>query len=231
MEQDLQRFQAAAGEYDSFLEMIPKYDRIVELMVEVFDQWHREKSPDRVAEIGIGTAQLTKVVVDRYEPVQFYGIDGTASMIDQAKSNLGSVGDDSIQLEQVMFEDWSPPRDVDWVYSNLSIHHLVDLEKRDLYERIFGALNRGGKFLLSDLVRIPDEQFDLYKNLYWDRLTALGFSENDIQDRWEQHRTHDDPADLRATFRWLREIGFTGVECVWKDFNRAIIVASKYTRS
>lgn len=231
MTDPLERFEDVADDYESFVEKIPKYDRIRETIVEVLQQWNREGTPEAVAEIGVGTGGLARFVLERFAPDVFHGVDGALAMLEQAEEQLESFDRPRVELEHLDFRNWSPSRPYDWVYSNLSIHHLHDLEKRDLFNRIHGGLGPSGRFLLSDLVRIPDKQRELYKRIYWNRLESLGYEETEIEERWKQHRTNDVPADLRATLRWLREAGFGLVECVWKDFNRAIIIAMKQKRS
>lgn len=230
MNQVLERFDAIADDYDSFTEKIPKYDRILETLVEILDQLNRERSPERVADLGVGAGNLAELVLERYKPTFFYGVDGVESMIRQTRSRLTDVKDTRVELECTTFETWKPDRSYDWIYSNLSIHHLFDSEKRNLYGRVAESLSDGGTFLLSDLVRPPGKRSELYEQVYRARLSALGFDEDEIDRRWQRHRENDVPGELRATLRWLRELGFGTVECVWKDFNRAIILASKGAR-
>lgn len=227
MSEALDRFEEVAQDYDSFVEKIPKYERITETLKEVLEQLNRTYSPRRVAELGIGTGDFARWVLEQFEPEFLEGIDGAESMIEQCRSRLEDVRGEVV-LKCTSFEDWTPDQDnFDWIYSNLSIHHLRDLEKRDLYRRIHEALSESGVFLLSDLVRIPENRADLYRDVYWKRLAELGFDESDIRQRWERHKENDVPSDLRAKLRWLKEIGFGTVECLWKDFNRAIVLASK----
>lgn len=231
MNQVLERFDAVAEDYRSFTDKIPKYDRILETIVEVFDQLNRERTPRRVADLGVGAGTLAEVVLDRYDPAVFHGVDGVKSMIEQTRSRLGEPGETEVHLEQTTFETWEPDGSYDWIYSNLSIHHLFDSEKRSLYGRVNNALTEGGTFLLSDLVRTPGKRSELYEAVYRDRLSDLGFTDEEIDERLRRHHENDVPGELRATLRWLRELGFGTVECVWKDFNRAIILASKGPRS
>lgn len=230
MTQVLDRFEEVADDYESFVQQIPKYDRIVETLVEVLDQLNRESNPETVVDVGVGTGNLAEVVIERFAPDAFHGVDGVEAMIEQARVRLDSISSTDVTFECTAFETWQPDGAYDWVYSNLSIHHLHDFEKRDLFDRIQRALTPEGTFLISDLVRIPGKRSEFYETIYRERLSSLGYGDAEIQNRWEQHEEHDIPSELRATLRWLREAGFGTVECVWKDFNRAIILASKRKR-
>lgn len=230
MTQVLDRFEEIADDYDTFTDKIPKYDRIVGTLLEVLDQLNREKSPRRVLDLGVGAGNITELVVRRYGPDLLHGVDAVESMLEQCHKRLADVDGTQVELSCEAFEDWKPTRSFDWIYSNLSIHHLFDSEKRSLYGRIHEGLADDGIFLLSDLVRTPGKRSELYERIYRERLSALGFEAPEIDNRWEQHKRNDVPAELRATLRWLRELGFGTVECVWKDFNRAIILASKEQR-
>lgn len=231
MNQVLDRFETVADDYETFTRKIPKYDRIVGTLIEVLDQLNREDTPDRIADLGVGAGNLAELVIERYGPTFFSGIDGAESMIQETRSRLTDSGGTDVELECTTFESWSPERSYDWIYSNLSIHHLFDFEKRSLYNRVNQSLGNDGAFLLSDLFRTPEKRSDLYEGVYRERLSSLGFNEDEINKRWERHLENDVPGELRATLRWLREIGFGTVECVWKDFNRAIILATADCRS
>jgi tRNA (cmo5U34)-methyltransferase len=228
MSNTLNRFDEVSDDYDDFIEAIPKYGEMIGTMMEVLSERFGNRSPGEILELGVGTGTFASQLVESLGPNRFIGIDAVKSMLEQSREQLAnSRVSTEIVLRQSRFESWEPHEKFDCVYSSLSIHHMADLEKKALYSRIHEALKPGGMFLLCDLVKVTGSRKQLYRSLYRRRLTSMGFDESSVRERWEQHETHDRPAGLRPTLRWLREVGFGTVECVWKDLNRAIILTLK----
>jgi tRNA (cmo5U34)-methyltransferase len=224
----LDRFEEVAGDYDGFTEAIPKYSEMMDVMMEVLLERFANSSPETVVELGIGTGTFASELVEIVRPNRFVGVDAVGSMLERSREQFEDRSDvTDILLQQSRFETWEPEGSLDCVYSSLSIHHMADLEKKALYSRIHDALKPGGLFLLCDLVKVTGSRKKLYRSIYRQRLKSMGFDKSTIRERWEQHENHDRPAGLRPTLRWFREIGFSTVECVWKDLNRAIILTFK----
>ena len=99
----------------------------------------------------------------------------------------------------------------DAVVSALAIHHLEDERKRELFAEVHSLLRPGGVFANLDLVKAPSEE--LHQRF-----------------RHEIGRVEDDPldrlADLGAQIEWLREAGFSEVDCHFKWLQLALIVGT-----
>jgi len=228
MTESLQRFEELSEEYDDFRRAIPKYDEMNEIMLEIFSQWSGPESPGTICELGVGTGQFAQTLINRFQPEYFCGLDGATEMVRQSRENLEECSPEvELQVRTSRFEQWNPSHSYDWIYSSLSIHHLSDLEKRGLFDRIHGALSENGLFVLCDLVGVSPDREAMIRELYQKRLEKLDYSRDEIDERWEQHKQHDRPAALRAMLRWLRATGFGTVECVWKDLNRVILMCGR----
>lgn len=228
MSNSLGRFEEVADSYGEFATAIPKYEVMRRRIREIMRYWGELSAPEFVCELGTGPGRYAETVIEEFTPDRFVGVDAVEGMVRESKKRLTDLDVvTDIQIERSHFEDWEPSCPFDWVYSSLSIHHMSDLEMRDLFSRIYENLKPDGKFLLCDLVRVSGKSRHLYRKIYTNRLEKKGLSQAQIDDRWRQHEENDRPAGLRPMMRWLREVGFRTVECLWKDMNRAIIIAMK----
>jgi tRNA (cmo5U34)-methyltransferase len=98
----------------------------------------------------------------------------------------------------------------DAVVSGLAIHHLEDERKRALFGEVRALLAPGGVFVNLDLVSPASPR---------------------IHERFRHEigRTEDDPsdrlADLGEQLGWLRDAGFSEVDCHFKWLELALLVA------
>ncbi|MFB6346801.1 MAG: trans-aconitate 2-methyltransferase [bacterium] len=224
----LDHFDELAEEYDQFKEGIPNYREMMEVIQEVFDQWDRAGGLRKVLELGTGTGQLGRALTDAYQPDLYRGLDGSEQMIQEAKTTFETYdGETRIELVQEEFSEWKPTQNYDLIYSSLAIHHLPNPEKYELFETIFEVLNSGGNFLLCDVVRRRQSLLNFYKTIKYHRLRQKGLSESEAEAHWESHVPNRTLASWENLYRWLEEIGFRGVDSVWRDMYRAIFIAGK----
>jgi tRNA (cmo5U34)-methyltransferase len=91
----------------------------------------------------------------------------------------------------------------DAVVSSFAIHHLPDDRKRDLYAEVFDHLEAGGVFSNLEHVASPTE------TLQEEFHEAIGLP-----------RDHGDDSNqlvpVEEQLIWLRGIGYTDVDCLWK---------------
>lgn len=224
----LDHFDELAEEYEDFTEGIPNYREMMGVIREVFDQWERTGSLDRVLELGTGTGKLARAVVDSYQPDFFRGLDGSDNMVTETRNRFdGYDGSAELDFERVEFSQWTPEESYDLVYSSLAVHHLKNPAKRNLFATIYKALKPGGHFLLCDVFRRRSGLIDFYKTIKHHRLLEKGLSEDEAEEHWESHVPNRTLADWEKLFEVLEEIGFSAVDCVWRDMYRSIFVADR----
>lgn len=224
----LTRFDTLAEEYDDFKQGIPNYRQMMEVIQEVFDRWNQKDDFDRVLELGTGTGELARALVDSYRPEYFRGIDGSANMVSETRKRFdGFEGPTTVDFLEVEFSEWTPDQSYDLIYSSLAVHHLKNPAKRELFSTIHDALNQGGHFLLCDVFRRRSGLIDFYKTIKYHRLLEKGLTESEAEEHWESHVPNRTLADWESLFQELEKIGFVGVNCVWRDMYRAIFVADR----
>ncbi|MCW2987098.1 MAG: methylase involved in ubiquinone/menaquinone biosynthesis [Solirubrobacterales bacterium] len=166
---------------------------------------------ERCIDLGTGDGRLLALVRTRYPNAEAIGLDSSAAMLDRAKERF-----DSGPKVELRDHDLRAPlpdaRSAEVVVSGLAIHHLEDRRKRELFGEVHGMLAPGGVFANLDLVRSASAR--LHERF-----------------RREIGRVKDDPTDrlagLDEQMDWLREVGFTEVDCHFKWLEMALIVAAK----
>lgn len=103
---------------------IPRYDELQEEAAKAIPF-----PPDRVLELGMGTGETTRHLLEHYPDAWVIGLDSSAQMVFKLREEY-----DDVQLARM--EDPLPDGPWDLVISVLSIHHLTDDEKQRLFRRV-----------------------------------------------------------------------------------------------
>lgn len=165
----------------------------------------------RFIDLGTGDGRLLSLVRSRHSEAEGIGLDSSAPMLDRAQERFN--GDPLIELREHDLRGRLPEMGVsDAFVSGLALHHLEDERKRELFGEIHALLRPGGVFANLDLVRSASSR--LHERF-----------------RREIGRVKDDPTDrlaeLGEQMGWLREIGFSEVDCHFKWLQLSLIVAVK----
>ncbi len=103
---------------------LPRYDELQEAAIDAIPF-----PPGRVLELGIGTGETTRRLLERYPDAEVTGLDSQPEMVFRARE-LG------IEVRLARMEDPLPDGPWDLVISVLSVHHLDADQKRDLFRRV-----------------------------------------------------------------------------------------------
>jgi tRNA (cmo5U34)-methyltransferase len=181
----------------TYLEMIraevPAYDELQDAVAEATAGIQAE----RVLELGVGTGQTSRRVLDLHPEAELVGIDESAEMLAAASIDVAAA-----DLRVSRLEDPLPEGDFDVVVSALAVHHLDGAGKADLFARVADRLRPGGRFVLGDVV-VPEDPVDV--------VTPLD-------------GVYDQPSTLGDQLRWLAAAGLD-TEVVWVRQDLAVIVA------
>ncbi|MEO8561541.1 MAG: class I SAM-dependent methyltransferase [bacterium] len=156
----------------------------------------------RIVDLGAGDGRLLALLrIDRPHAMGI-SADLSPTMLEAARARF-----DGDPLVEVMEHDLDHPLpafgEVDAVVSCFAIHHCTHERKRALYAEIFDALEPGGVFY--NLEHVASATPELHEAF----LAALGITA-------EQEDQSNKLLAVEPQLAWLREIGFTHVDCHWK---------------
>jgi tRNA (cmo5U34)-methyltransferase len=168
---------------------------------------------DRFLDLGSGGGRLLGLVKAARPNAEAVAVDFSAAMLDVLRETC--CGD---AKTRVVEHDLSSPLPelgkFDAVVSSFAIHHLRHERKRSLYSEIFSMLNPGGMFLNLEHVASATP-----------RLHEGFLAQLDLTPETE------DPSnkllEMERQLNWLREIGFTDVDCHWKWRELALLAGTK----
>jgi tRNA (cmo5U34)-methyltransferase len=103
---------------------IPRYDELQEQAVAAIPF-----PPDRVLELGMGTGETTRRLIDAYPEAWVVGLDASPDMVFRARQTY-----DDVQLARM--EDPLPDGPWDLVISVLSVSDLTDEQRKALFRRV-----------------------------------------------------------------------------------------------
>jgi tRNA (cmo5U34)-methyltransferase len=117
---------------------VPRYDELQDQAVAAIPF-----PPARVLELGIGTGETTRRIIESYPDTQITGLDSSPDMVFRARELV-----EDVQLARM--EDPLPDGPWDLVISVLSVHHLTDDEKHLLFRRV---REQSQALVLGDVVK------------------------------------------------------------------------------
>jgi len=138
------------GYLESMLEEIHDYDELQEETARATEGL----DVMRILELGVGTGETARRVLERHPNAELTAIDSSAAMLGEARERLPAA-----DLRVARLEDPLPDGPFDLVASTLAVHHLDPTGKADLVRRVAGVLRPGGRFVLADVV-VPERPDD-----------------------------------------------------------------------
>jgi tRNA (cmo5U34)-methyltransferase len=222
-------FAASAEVYDhTRRQLVPCFDDFYRVAVELAP-FPRDTVLD-VVDLGAGTGLLSAFFADAFPRARFTLVDVSDEMLAQARARFAEAGD-RFSYVVADYGTTALSRDVQLVVSALSIHHLSDDGKRELFARIHAALVPGGTFVNADQILGATPEVEARNRAAWLAATRrLGVPEADLAAAIERMR-HDRPASLRDQLRWLEEAGFQDVDCAYQHYGFAVFGGRRADRA
>ena len=216
-----------------FDDISKKYDEQRKKFIPCFDDFYRvsvsvasvnKENPD-ILDIGAGTGLLSAFLMEKYPEASFTLIDISEKMLDIAKDRFR--GNSNVKYIVADYSKYHFVEKYDMVVSALSIHHLEDEEKKEIYKKCYSLLKQNGILINADLV-YGETSFieNLNKNIWRQYIEDSGLPEEEIQAGYERIKL-DKEATLDQQMNWLKEAGFCDISCIYKFYHFAVTFGRK----
>jgi tRNA (cmo5U34)-methyltransferase len=215
-----------AESYDSLIHRaVPRYDEMIARLLDYLPGDAR-----RVLELGCGTGNLSLRLAESLPLAALTLVDGSAEMIALVSSRIDESRPGSsprAAYVEARFEELNfPPQSFDLVVSSISLHHVED--KAGLYGRIRSLLSDGGRFCFADQIRgEPESNHRLNWERWLDFCRERGHcTADEIESLLEHAAAHDHYTTLTEHTALLSNAGFSGIDCVWRNWMWGIVTAT-----
>jgi tRNA (cmo5U34)-methyltransferase len=182
---------------DTYLAMVreevPDYEKLQELIADAAG----EVTARTILELGTGTGETLRHVVERHPTASVIGIDENDGMLTVARTIVPDA-----DLRVALLQDPLPAGPFDLVFSALAVHHLDAGEKAALFCEVAARLAPGGRFVLGDVV-VPEDSADIVVPL---------------------DDGYDKPSPVADQLQWLRDAGLEA-RLRWSRRDLALMVA------
>lgn len=191
-----------------------------------------------ILELCCGEGLLAELLLDEIIDSSYWGMDGSAVMLEKAGERLARFGD-RVRLTSFDLADRSWRRlehPVQAVVSSLAIHHLDGEGKQLLFKDVYALLTQGGVFIIADMV---DPATNPGRNVAadaWDEVVRQRSLELDgstagldffKREGWNTYRyldpnDIDHPSTLFDQLKWLEQSGFVGIDVHYMQAGHAL---------
>ena len=205
---------------------------LADTQLEVISRIVREFVPEvrNFIDLGCGDGVIGRYIHDQYPAAKGIYLDYSEPMIAELRKKVKYeshviTGDYSKEHWLSLIEKDRP---FDLILSGYSIHHLPDDDKKILYKRIYDLLGKGGLFLNLEHVSSASPRLEaIHDDIFIDAITGFSNGAKSRETVKSEYENRDDKVlnllvPVEEQCNWLRETGFTHVDCYFKLFELAL---------
>jgi tRNA (cmo5U34)-methyltransferase len=212
--------------YDQdIVRVIPGHKELHKKIEQVVKEFSQEKKIQMILDLGVGTGLTSEIIMKIVPNSLLVGVDFSEKMLSGAEKRLSKY------KTKLLLGDYSQivlGNKFDIIVSVIGIHHQNNEGKKNTFKKIFDSLNSEGLFIFGDLVTFRDKyEVALNEAKHYAFLVQNAQNEQSLSEWTYHHKFLNDLAPLEDQVQWLKGIGFTSVEVVFRKFNTALIIAKK----
>jgi tRNA (cmo5U34)-methyltransferase len=196
---------------------VPFYDEGHDLVCKLSDFFVTSESESVCYELGTSNADLLIKLAkhnSHKKNIHWIGIDKVEEMIKTAKKKSKRVKNIELVVDDIVNYEYKP---TDFIVSYYTVQFVPPRVRQDLFNKIYGALNWGGAFVLFEKVRAPDARFqDMMSSIYVDYKLERGFSPDEIVNKSRSLKGVLEPFSEYGNLGLLKRAGFVDIMTVMK---------------
>lgn len=192
----------------------------------------------RVLDLGAGDALAVAALIERHPVERAVLVDFSEPMLAEARARLGGV-DARVDFVRgdLRNSEWRPSAEAaspfELIISRFAIHHIPDRRKRSLNAEIFELLRPDGLFIhiehVSSLSPVYERAF--YRSLA-EGIHRVESGKRSVDEIIAMYSHTDERAanilaPVEVQLKWLRDVGFLDVDCLFKAFELAVFAGRK----
>jgi len=172
-----------------------------------------EPGQPRVLDLGCGDGRLLALVKQARPEIEGVALDFSETMLKAVRERF--TGEPSMTVVEHNMDNPLPNLGpFHAVVSSFAIHHLANTRKFNLYAEIYAQLAPGGIFCNLEHVSSPTPSL---KTAFYKALEHTGSKED----------SSNKCLSVEEQVDWLKQIGFTDVDCFWKWREFALLAGVK----
>jgi ubiquinone/menaquinone biosynthesis C-methylase UbiE len=170
----------------------------------------KQFNPKNILDLGCGNGNITTKLLPLFPKASYTLLDASQEMINLCKKQFQN---NSIRYEVSYFKDFIFIEDhYDLIVAGFSLHHCEAKEKKELFQKIYKSLNKGGIFSYSDLMIHKGDSAHPKLLKKWKAYVHESFPDGEKW-KWimEHYDEFDFPDNLDDQIDWLKNNGFNKI--------------------
>ena len=175
-----------------------------------------------ILDLGAGTGLLTEIIIKKFPNAKITLIDISTEMINIAKKRLKAYSGITYQIADYSYD--FPPEKFNLIVSSLSIHHLTNENKINLFEKVKKSLKENGIFVNADQVSGESDEIERIYSANWlQEVKENGISPKSLSEALDRMK-EDKMAPLSTQLDWLKDQQFSEVNCWYKNYRLGDVI-------